>query len=427
MRMPAETFPALAIDGGSKTWNRQLPQWPQFGKEARKAAAEVLKSGRVNYWTGSEGRKFEDAFAAWLGTRNAIAVSNGTAALQVALMALGIGPGDEVICTPYSFMASSLSILEAGALPIFADVDDNHLIDPAKIEAAITPRTKAVVVVHLYGLVADMEAIGDVARRHGLRIIEDCAQCLGGRSGNRMVGTLGDVGCFSFCQNKHITTGGEGGMICCNDDSVAWECRSLRDHGCDAQARFTLPGRPIAFRRIGFNFRITEMQSAIGLAELLRFDSWNLPRRNRRAEILAKSLANHPLVKKLPEPVANTVPSYWLYPIVIDKRKLRKGITVREVVAALQAEGVPAYSILWPEMFREELYRKRRGTGNCNFPFGAGGQDSRSIDYAHCSTPVAHSLLLSTIGFWVHPVYPEALMHASVKAFIKVANHFSIC
>jgi dTDP-4-amino-4,6-dideoxygalactose transaminase len=415
--------PALAIDGGPKTLSRPLPPWPQFDRATDAKVLDILHSGRVNYWTGPCGRAFEEAFAKWLGTGNAVAVTNGTAALHVALAALGVGPGDEVVCTPYSFMASSFCALQAGARPVFADVGEDHLLSAKTIEAAITPRTKAVVVVHLYGLVADMDPIVEMAQRRGIFVIEDCAQCLGGTYKGRKVGTLGDVGCFSFCQSKHFTTGGEGGMVCCNDDALAWECRSLRDHGCDIAARLlgTGNGKATIFKRVGYNFRMTELQSAIGLGELARFDKWNLPRRARLAKALLDGLARHPLVKRLPQPTPERTPSFWLVPVTLDMKRLKKGITALRFAQALQAEGVGAYAILWPEMFREEAFQKRRGFGSKGYPFGD-PSFGEPIDYTKCRCPVAHRLLASTIGFWVHPTYAPAHMRAAVAAFKKVAD-----
>ena len=199
---------------------KSLPAWPQFNPKTIGRVSAILKSGKVNYWTGPEGAKFESAFAKWVGVKNAVSVSNGTAALHLALEALGIGRGDEVICTPYSFRASATCVDNAGAKPVFADVGTDHMLNAETITKAITKRTKAVIVVHLYGQVADMGPILALAKRRGIKVIEDCAQCLGGEYRGHKVGTLGDVGCFSFCQSKHITTGGEGGMVVSRDRKV---------------------------------------------------------------------------------------------------------------------------------------------------------------------------------------------------------------
>ena len=412
---------ALAVNGGRKVWTKGFPAWPQFDRKTDRMVLDILHSGRVNYWTGPVGMRFEAAWAKWLGVRNAISVSSGTAALHVALTALGIGSGDEVICTSYSFIASSFCALQAGALPVFVDTGTDHLLDPAKIEAAITGRTRAIVVVHLYGMVADMDPIMRIARRHGLFVIEDCAQCFGGVYKGRKAGSIGTVGCFSFCQSKHFTTGGEGGMVCCNDDDLAWECRSVRDHGYDVKAKLNLlqmEGKQLYIhRRVGYNFRMTEIQSAIGLGELARFDRWNLPRRRELGRALMKGLEGHPLVKYPPVDTPERQNSFWLVPFVVDTSKLR--CAMKEFIAAVQAEGACAYSVQWPEMYREEAYAAKKGFGSRGYPFGDPAH--RRIDYTKFDCPVARSLAGSTISFWTHPTYTLAHIRADVKAFRKVA------
>ena len=275
----ADKAATLAINGGKKVWSKGFPAWPQFDKKTDKAVLDILHSGKVNYWTGKIGMQFESEWAKWLGVKHAISVANGTAALHCALTALGVGSGDEVICTSYSFIASSFCAVQAGALPVFVDVGTDHLLDPKKIEAAITKRTKAIVVVHLYGMVADMDPIMKIAKKHKLYVIEDCAQCFGGIYKGKKVGTIGTVGCFSFCQSKHFTTGGEGGMVCCNDDDLAWEIRSVRDHGYDVK----------------------------GSGD----------------KALMKGLEGHPLVKYAPVDTKDRQNAFWLVPFVLDTSKLK--------------------------------------------------------------------------------------------------------
>ena len=354
--------------------------WPQFDRKTDRRVLEILHSGRVNYWTGEEGVRFESDFARWAGVPHAVSVSNGTAALHLALEALGIGPGDEVVCTPYSFRASATCVANAGAKAVFADVGTDHLLNAETIAKALTRRTKAVVVVHLYGQVADMGPILALAKRRGLKVVEDCAQCLGGEYRGRKVGTLGDVGCFSFCQSKHITAGGEGGMVVTRNARVAKAVRSLRDHG------WTVGTSPKAFDRIGYNFRMTEIQSAVGRGELARFDSWNLPRRKRLSAALLKGLAGHPLVKFAPVDTAARAASFWLVPFVLDAAKLR--CSAAKFIEKVQAEGAGVYKVLWPLMDEQ---------------------------------PVARSLIANTIGFWVHPTIPLKDLRASVRAFRRVA------
>lgn len=411
----------LAVDGGEKIQKTPFPQWPKFDRNTERSVIGAMRSGKVNYWTGLCGRNFESAWSKWLGCRNAITVSNGTAALHLALTALGIGSGDEVICTSYSFIASSFCALQAGAIPVFCDVGEDHIMDPSKIEPLITKRTKAIVVVHLYGMVADMDPIMSVAKAHGLFVVEDCAQCIGGVYNGRKAGTIGDVGCFSFCHSKQITTGGEGGMVCCNNDDLAWTIRSLRDHGTDVKAKLegksSTSARPYSHIRVGYNFRMTELQSAIGLSELARYDEWNLVRRRKLGRKLVAALSKHPLVKFAPVDTDERVNSYWLAPFVLKEELLT--VPVSQFIKAVQAEGVGAYAIFWPEMYREDAYVKRVGFGGRNYPFDDPANGNPEWSAVDC--PVARKMASATIAFWTHPTYTMRNIDADIKAFRKVA------
>ena len=226
----------LAIQGGPKSVTNQLVGWPNFDENAIAAVEQVLRSGKVNYWTGKKGMEFERRFAEWQGSKFAISVATGTAALHVALSALGIGPGDEVIVPSYTFIATRFSVVQAGAVPRFADVNiEDHCISVESAEKLITPRTKAIIPVHLYGNVCDMDKINAFARRYNLFVIEDNAEAFGGEYKGRKTGTLGHMAACSFCQNKTFTTGGEGGMVTTDDEELAWKARSFRDHGYDVK------------------------------------------------------------------------------------------------------------------------------------------------------------------------------------------------
>ena len=217
------TAQKLAVDGGPKAVSNALKGWPSFDEQAIRAVEEVLRSGKVNYWTGRQGMEFERKFAEWQGSKYAISTTNGTAALHVALTVLGIGPGDEVIVPSYTFIASSFSIVQAGAIPRFADVNlEDHCISVASAERLVNERTKAIMPVHLYGNVCDMDAIDAFARKHNLFVVEDNAEAFGGSFQGRKTGTLGQVAACSFCQNKTFTTGGEGGMVTTDDEELAW-------------------------------------------------------------------------------------------------------------------------------------------------------------------------------------------------------------
>lgn len=414
----------LAIDGGAKVFKGTFPDWPSLDPACYDKVVDILKSGKVNYWTGSVGKDFEKKWAEYIGVRNAISVANGTAALHVALTSLNIGPGDEVICPSYSFIASSFCIMQAGALPVFADVCEDHLIDPADIESKITERTKAIVVVHLYGIVVDMDPIMAIAKKYNLKVIEDCAQCFGGVYKGKVCGTIGHAGCFSYCQSKHFTTGGEGGMIITDDDNLAWECRSVRDHGYDVKERLNLlelEGKLMYIhKRLGYNFRMTEIQSQIGLVELARFASWNLPNRIRNGKMLIAALKDHPLVFAAPVDSEDRQNSFWWAPFVLRTELLK--CDIKTFINAVAAEGVPVYSVLWPEMYKEKVYVERNGFGLAKYPFC--DPKARNIDYSQVKCEKAAWLTDRTISFFTHPVYTEEHTQAYIDAFKKVATAY---
>ncbi len=414
----------LAIDGGKPLNAEKFPMWPSFEASTIEKAMEPLRSGKVNYWTGGVGVKFEEAFAKWCGTRHAISTSNGTSALHTAVAALGIGPGDEVICPSYSFIASSYCVLQAGALPVFADVDESHTLDPRDVEDKITERTKAILVVHLYGVFTDMDPILAIARKHKLKVIEDCAQCFGGLYNGKKAGSVGDIGCFSFCQSKHFTTGGEGGMVVTNDEDLHWECRSFRDHGYDVKERLRLLELEAKLmyihRRVGFNYRMTEMQSQIGLCELGRFDTWNLPRRQVNGRFLLNALKGHPIVLHGPVDTPKRVNAYWWAPFVLDADRIK--VPVKQFIHAMEAEGAPVYGVQWPEMYKEQAYIEQNGFGSAKYPFR--DPKARKIDYSQTCCKKAAWLASRTLSFFTHPVYEERHMRVYVDAFEKVAKAY---
>ena len=414
----------LAIDGGKKLNTEAFPMWPSFEASTIEKAMEPLKSGRVNYWTGTVGTQFEEEWAKWNGVKYAITTTNGTSALHTAVAALGIGPGDEVICPSYSFIASSYCILQAGALPVFADVDESHTLNPADVEAKINSRTRAILVVHLYGVVADLDPILAIAKKHKLFVIEDCAQCFGGTYKGRKAGTIGDVGCFSFCQSKHFTTGGEGGAVITNNEELNWNCKSFRDHGYDVKERLRLleleSKLMYIHQRVGFNYRMTEMQSMIGLCELKRLDSWNLANRRRNGKFLIKALKEHPLVQHAPIDTSERENAFWWAPFVLDTDAL--SVPLKTFLKALEAEGVPVYGVQWPEMYAERAYAEQNGFGKLKYPFR--DPNARVIDYTKVRCEKARWLADRTLSFFTHPVYSEQHMQLYVDAFKKVADAY---
>jgi len=400
-----------------------FPMWPEFAPETPDMVADLLRSGKVNYWTGPVGMQFEEAWAKYIGAKMAISCTNGTAALHIALAALDIGPGDEVIVPSYSFIASSFSVVQAGAIPVFADVTDDHTLDPNCIEPLITERTKAIIVVHLYGGVADMGPILAIAKKHNLKVIEDCAQCFGGEFNGVKCGVLGDVGCFSFCQSKHFTTGGEGGMVVTNDENVGWECRSFRDHGYDVRTRMNMLALeeklPYIHNRVGFNYRMTEMQSLIGLNELKRFESWNLPTRRKYAAMYDAALTGVKGIKKLPTNTTERKNSYWWYPIHLDTSVL--DCKAADIVKELSAKKIPCYGIQWPEAYEERAYREHNGFGSAKFPFeSACYTDPKSVDYKSVLCPKAKSLRDETLSLFLHPNWKPEHIQLCVETFKEV-------
>lgn len=412
------------VMNGSGVEEIGFPGWPQFAPEVPDVVSNVLKSGKVNYWTGKIGMEFEDAFAKWMGAKMAISCTNGTAALHIALSSLGVGPGDEVIVPSYTFIASSFSVVQAGAVPVFADVTEDHTLDPNGIESLITERTKAIVVVHLYGVVADMGPILEIAKKHNLYVVEDCAQCIGGEYKGTKVGLVGDVGCFSFCQSKQFTTGGEGGMVVTNNEDLGWECRSFRDHGYDVRTRMNMLALeeklPYIHRRVGFNYRLTEMQSAIGLCELNRYDSWNLKRRFEYAEMYDKAFKDLKGIKAIPYTSEERKNSYWWYPILIDLDVV--DIAAKDFIKELIGMGIPCSGILWPESYLEQAYQNGVGFGDAQFPFKSKEYtDPKTVDYSNVVCHVARSLRDQTVSLFLHPSWEREHIEkviAAVKAVI---------
>jgi dTDP-4-amino-4,6-dideoxygalactose transaminase len=262
--------------------NTPFSAWPNYTDEEIEAVRRVLSSGRVNYWTGEECRRFEEEFAAWCGVPHAVSLANGTLALEAALQAGGVGAGDEVVVTPRTFVASASCVVGAGAVPVFADVDPaSGNIAAETIASVLTPRTKAIICVHLAGWPCDMDPIMDLARQHDLFVIEDCAQAHGARYKGRPVGGIGHVGAWSFCQDKIMTTGGEGGMVTTSDCALWSRMWSLKDHGKDWGAvyrRKHAPGYRWLHESIGSNWRMIEVQAAIGRVQLRRMPEWTASR-----------------------------------------------------------------------------------------------------------------------------------------------------
>jgi len=338
--------------------NTSFSPWPSFTPEEADAVQRVLLSNKVNYWTGTECREFESEFAAWVGTSHAVALSNGTLALDVALKALGIGPCDEVIVTPRTFIASVSCVVSAGAIPVFADVEaDSGNLSAETIAKVITPRTKAVIAVHLAGWPCDMDPIMALAADHGFKVIEDCAQAHGSRYKGRSVGSIGHIGAWSFCQDKIMTTGGEGGMVTTNDEALWRAMWEYKDHGKSHEAVYEKP-HPPGFRWLhesfGTNWRMLEMQAAIGRIQLRRMTKWTALRTTHTAAILA-ACKSHAVVRVPKLPDASVHAHYKCYAYV-EPDRLAASWTRDRMVDAIQALGVPCFQGSCSEVYLEKAF-----------------------------------------------------------------------
>lgn len=371
--------------------NTPFSPWPSFTQEEADAVHSVLLSNKVNYWTGTECREFEKEFARWAGTRYAVALANGTLALDVALKALGIGAGDEVIVTPRTFIASISCVVNAGATPVFADVEpDSGNLSAATIARVVTPRTKAVICVHLAGWPCDMDPIMALADSHGFKVIEDCAQAHGARYRGRSVGSIGHIGAWSFCQDKIMTTGGEGGMVTTNDEALWRAMWSFKDHGKSYEAVYERqhpPGFRWLHESFGTNWRMLEMQAAIGRIQLRRMPDWTA-RRTAHAEAIWAVCREHAAVR-VPDVPADNVHAHYKCYVYVEPQRLAHGWTRDRIIEEINAAGVPSYQGSCSEVYLERAFD------------GTGWRPAEPL-------PVAHTLGETSIMFLVHPTLTDA-------------------
>jgi dTDP-4-amino-4,6-dideoxygalactose transaminase len=348
----------LALEGGRPVRSTVFAPWPYFDSEEIDAATAVLRSGKVNYWTGTEGREFEKEFAAFMQCKYAVAVANGTVALELALYALGIGPGDEVIVSSRTFIASATCAVIRGAKTVIADVDpDSQNLTAETIRPLLTSRTKAIIAVHLAGWPCDMDPIVELAREQGIKVIEDCAQSHGATYKGRPVGSLGDVAAFSFCQDKIMTTGGEGGMLTTNDETIWNRAWSFKDHGKSYDAVYNRqhpPGFRWLHESFGTNWRLTEMQSAIGRVHLQKLPRFVETRRGN-AYILADCFSKIGGLR-VTVPPAEIRHSYYKYYAFVRPDCLRDGWNRDRIMAAISAEGIPCFSGSCSEIYLEKAF-----------------------------------------------------------------------
>lgn len=338
--------------------NTKFSPWPSFTEEEANAVRDVVLSNKVNYWTGQECREFEKEFAAWAGTKYAVALSNGTLALDVALKAVGVCVGHDVIVTPRTFLASASTVVTAGANPVFADVDLNSQnITAESIEKVLTPNTKAVIVVHLAGMPADMDPIMALAKKHGFAVIEDCAQAHGAKYKGRSVGSIGHIGAWSFCQDKIMTTGGEGGMVTTNDKTLWSRMWSYKDHGKSFEAVYERehpPGFRWVHESFGTNWRMLEVQAVIGRIQLTRMSDWTAKRQANGAE-LDKAAGEFDCIRLV------TVPSYiehaeYKHYMFVKPEQLADGWDRDRIVNEIVERGVPCFQGSCSEVYLEKAF-----------------------------------------------------------------------
>lgn len=383
--------------------NGPFSPWPSFTEEEANAVRDVVLSNQVNYWTGSQCRDFETEFASWSGVQYAIALCNGTLALDVALIAIGIAAGDEVVVTPRTFIASISTVVNVGATPIFADVDrDTQNIEAHTIEPVITPRTKAIIVVHLAGRPADMDAMMALAKKHNLFVIEDCAQAHGARYKGRPVGSIGHVGAWSFCQDKIMTTGGEGGMVTTNDESLWRKMWSFKDHGKSFEAVYERdhpPGFRWLHESFGTNWRMTEIQAALGRIQLKKMQGWFSARR-KNTETITSALKAFSVVR------VPTVPSYmdhanYKHYCFVQPEQLAAGWSRDRIIDEIAERGVPCFQGTCSELYLEKAFD---GTG------------FRPVE----SLPNAKELGETSLMFLVHPTLKESEISKTCDVICEV-------
>ncbi|HMV60052.1 MAG TPA: DegT/DnrJ/EryC1/StrS aminotransferase family protein [Agitococcus sp.] len=383
--------------------NTSFSPWPSFTQEEADGVSRVLLSNKVNYWTGQECREFEKEFAAWCGSQKAIALHNGTVAIDLALVASGVKAGDEVVVTPRTFLASASSIVSVGAIPVFADVDkDSQNITAETIAKVLTPKTKAIICVHLAGWPCEMTAINELAKLHGLIVIEDCAQAHGASYKGVSVGSLADAAAWSFCQDKIMTTGGEGGMLTTNNLELWYKAWSYKDHGKDWDAVYNRQ-HPAGFRWLhesfGTNWRMLEMQGVIGRIQLTRMADWHQARKQNATKILAACAESNALrVPQVPDYIEHAW--YRAYAFV-KPEKLATGWSRDRIMHEINALGVPCYSGSCSEVYLEKAFDN------------TGWRPQERL-------PVAKELGETSLMFLVHPTLTEIEIEKTCSAIKSV-------
>lgn len=387
--------------------SRKFAPWPYYGRKEIEAATKVLRSGKVNQWTGTEVTAFEKEYAEYLGVRHCVALTNGSVALDVALAALGIDKGDEVIVTSRTFVASASCIVLRGAIPVFADVDrQSGNITVETVRRVFTSKTKAVIAVHLAGWPCALDELRDFCNKKNIYLIEDCAQAHGARYKNKPVGGFGDIACFSFCQDKIVTTGGEGGLLATNNEKFWHAAWSLKDHGRNRdKALNKKQGAGFAWvvDSFGTNYRLTEMQAAIGRLMLRKLDKW-VGKRRQLTSVLNEHFAEMPALR-VTIPPNEVYHAYYKYYVYVRPDVLKTGWSRDRILGELAKNGIHCGSGSCPEVYMEkafvDYYRK---TGR---PWQK-------------RLPVAKELGETSMMFQVHPTLNKEDMHYIVERMRRI-------
>ncbi|WBU52623.1 DegT/DnrJ/EryC1/StrS aminotransferase family protein [Paracoccus sp. SCSIO 75233] len=378
--------------------------WPVFDEDQVAAVSDLLRSGKVNAWTGPDVRAFESEFAAYCGTEFGIAMANGSVTLDAALRALELKPGDEVIVSPRSFVASASCVLLAGGRPVFADIDpDSQNITAETIEAVTTDRTRGIIPVHLAGWPCDMDGIMAFARQRDLWVVEDCAQAHGAKFGDRVVGSFGDVGSYSFCQDKIMSTGGEGGMIVTNDEKLYDRIWSYKDHGKDRALVFAPNPQP-GFRWLhanqpGTNLRMTGISAAIGRIQLKRLPEWR-EIRAANAKRLADALSVSPALR-IPMPPFDVTHAWYRFYAFVRPDRLKPGWDRDRILAAASERGVTLFSGSCSEIYREKIF-------------------AAPEHHPAAPLPVAQALAETSLAFLVDPTWSERELDRVNSIVLKI-------
>ena len=420
----------LAIFGGPKIRTKPFPfpPFPILGKEEERAAITAIRKGVLSgfigapgeaFWGGEYVKKFEAEFAKYHGVKYAVSVNSATAALHCAVVAAGVGAGDEVIVTPWSFTASAVAPLMVGAIPVFADIEEfSYGLDPESVEKRITEYAKAIIVVDLFGQPADLSPIIKIARKHKLTVIEDSAQAPLASYKGKLAGTIGDIGIFSFTASKQMTTG-EGGMLITNNPKFAKRAQMARNHG---EVLGIVEDLKTMEGILGWNYRMTEVEAAIGIEQFKKLPKF-ISQRRQNADFLNKKLSVYPFISS-PKPLTGRTHSYFIYALKYDQAKAG-GVHRDLFVKALVAEGIPTAGGYVPPLYWNPVYQRKEFFGRRKYPFSV---HHRKIDYKIGICPVVEKLHKDIIvnTLWVHPKLTGEDLKDIVAAVDKVSKNLAI-